>query len=78
MCELLSIAGANLERSAKGKPRLDAAFRQLERMSGATRAYAARIRFVMRDVLDLRAQHWVARRETFTVRRCGSAGAAQA
>lgn len=69
MCELLSIAGAHLERSAKGKPRLEAAFRQLARMSGATKAYPARIRFVMRDVLELRAQHWVARRETFTVRR---------
>jgi hypothetical protein len=68
VCELLSIAGAELEKSAKGKARLEAAFRQLERLAGASRVYAARIRFVVRDVLELRAQHWVARRETFTVR----------
>lgn len=67
MCELLSIAGAELEKSAKGKPRLEAAFRQLDRMSNATRSYPARIRFVIKDVLELRAQHWVARREVFTV-----------
>lgn len=68
VCELLAIAGAELEKGAKGKARLDAAFRQVERMSNATKAYASRIRFVMKDVLELRHQHWVARRETFTVR----------
>ncbi|KAI3428363.1 hypothetical protein D9Q98_006743 [Chlorella vulgaris] len=69
VCELLAIAGAELEKGAKGKARLDAAFRQVERMSNATKAYASRIRFVMKDVLELRHQHWVARRETFTAKK---------
>ncbi|KAL4445443.1 hypothetical protein ABPG77_011268, partial [Micractinium sp. CCAP 211/92] len=69
VCELLSIAGAELEKSAKGKPRLEAAFRQLDRMSNAMRSYPARIRFVIKDVLELRAQHWVARREVFTAKK---------
>jgi hypothetical protein len=71
VCELLSTAGAELERTAKGKARLDAAFRQLERLAGNSRVYPARIRFVVRDLLELRAQRWVARRETFTVRGGG-------
>lgn len=68
MCEVLATAGAKLEQSEKSKARLNAAFRQLERMSGNTKVYPSRIRFVMRDVMETRAQHWVARRETFTVR----------
>ena len=69
VCELLSTAGGELEKGVKSKARLDAAFKHLERMSNAAKAYPARIRFVMKDLLELRAQHWVARRETFTVRR---------
>jgi hypothetical protein len=72
VCEVLSTAGAQLERhEGRSKARLEAAFRQLERMSNATKAYPSRIRFVMKDVLELRVQHWVARRETFTVRGSG-------
>lgn len=37
VCELLSTAGAKLEGSPKGKARLDAAFRQLERLSNASK-----------------------------------------
>ena len=62
VCEVLSTAGAQLERhEGRSKARLEAAFRQLERMSNATKAYPSRIRFVMKDVLELRVQHWVAR-----------------
>ncbi|PRW56412.1 eukaryotic initiation factor [Chlorella sorokiniana] len=69
VCEVLSTAGAKLEGSPKGKARLDAAFRQLERLSNASKVYASRIRFVVKDVLELRAQHWVARREVFTAKK---------
>lgn len=37
VCELLSTAGAKLESSPKGKARLDVAFRQLERLSNASK-----------------------------------------
>jgi hypothetical protein len=67
-CELLAVAGAALEGSPRSRARLDAAFVQLQRLAGA-KAYSPRIRFVVRDVIELRAQHWVARRETFTAKK---------
>lgn len=39
----------------------------LSHPSHTPQLYASRIRFVVKDVLELRAQHWVARREVFTV-----------
>lgn len=75
---MLTTAGGSLEKNPKSKPRLDAAFAKLARLAANAKVYPARIRFVMRDVLDLRSQHWVARREVFTVRggqRCGARGA---
>ena len=41
VCELLSTAGAKLEGSPKGKARLDAAFRQLDRLSNASKVCRA-------------------------------------
>lgn len=68
-CELVSTAGASLEVNARSKARLDAAFTHLGRLSTNTKAYPSRIRFVIRDLIDLRSQHWVARRETFTAKK---------
>ncbi|GAB4821712.1 hypothetical protein N2152v2_008758 [Parachlorella kessleri] len=68
VCEMLSTAGASLEKNSKSKPRLDAAFAKLGKLAGS-KTYPSRIRFVIRDVLDLRAQHWVARREVFTAKK---------
>jgi translation initiation factor 4G len=45
---------------------MDAAFNHLTRLTNS-KNYAPRVRFVIRDLLELRAQHWVSRRETFTV-----------
>lgn len=67
-CEMLTIAGATLDGHERSKPRLEAAFAHLNRLSNS-KTYPTRIRFVVKDVLDLRAQHWVNRRETFTAKK---------
>lgn len=67
-CELVTVAGAALESSPRSKARLDLIFKHFTRLSNTT-SYAPRIRFVVKDVVDLRAQNWVARRETFTAKK---------
>ena len=69
VCELLSIAGGSLESSVKSTGRLNAAFEKLTKMS-ASKTYANRIRFVIKDLLELRSQHWVnTRREAYTAKK---------
>lgn len=65
----MGITGATLEKTPKSKVRLDAAFAHLTRLSNNAKVYSSRVRFVIKDLIDQRAQNWVARRETFTVRR---------
>lgn len=67
-CELVAIAGEKLEASPRSKARLDAIFEHFKRLTN-TSSYAPRIRFVVKDVVDLRAQNWVARRETYTAKK---------
>lgn len=67
-CEVIAIAGAALEASERSKARLNGVFNHLNRLAGS-KSYPSRLRFVVRDVIDLRAQHWVARRETFTAKK---------
>lgn len=69
VCELLTTAGGALERNEKAKPRLDAAFTTLQRLAGNTRLYPSRVRFLIRDVVELRTQRWVPRREAFTAKK---------
>lgn len=61
-CEMLKIAGAALDSNARSKSRLEAAFSHLSRLSNS-KVYPTRTRFVVKDVLDLRSQHWVNIRE---------------
>lgn len=67
-CEVIATAGDALESNPRSKARLDSVFGQLNRLANS-KGYAPRIRFVIRDVVELRAQHWVARRETFTAKK---------
>ena len=67
-CELVAVAGEKLEASPRSKARLDAIFEHFKRLSSTT-TYAPRIRFVVKDVVDLRSQNWVARRETYTAKK---------
>ena len=67
-CELVAIAGEKLEASPRSKTRLDAIFEHFKRLANSS-SYAPRIRFVVKDVVDLRSQNWVARRETYTAKK---------
>lgn len=67
-CELVTVAGAALEANAKSKARMDAIFNHLARLANAT-SYIPRIRFVVKDVIELRSQNWVARKETYTAKK---------
>lgn len=67
-CELVTVAGSTLEASPRSKSKLDAIFNHFTRLSN-TATYAPRIRFVVKDVVDLRSQNWVARRETYTAKK---------
>jgi translation initiation factor 4G len=67
-CEVLTVAGAALEENARSKAKLEAAFVHLARLTGS-KTYSSRVRFVVKDVIDLRSQHWVNRRESFTARK---------
>lgn len=69
-CEILSTAGAKLCKSDKGETskKVDKVFKELERL-GAEKVLPSRIRFVIRDVLELKRSGWVPRREVFTARK---------
>lgn len=67
-CELITIGGNELESNPKSKARLDNVFQHLSKLSGS-KTYAPRVRFVIKDVMELRSQHWVARREVFTAKK---------
>ena len=64
----MAVAGETLEATPRSKARLDAIFEHFKRLAG-TSSYAPRIRFVVKDVVDLRSQNWVARRETYTAKK---------
>lgn len=69
VCELLTTAGGTLERNDKARPRLDAAFATLQALAANARTYPSRVRFLIRDVVELRTQRWVPRREAFTAKK---------
>ena len=62
-CELFTIAGKKLDAETKSRSRFDGYFALLERWSRNARL-ATRVRFMIRDVLDLRRSKWIPRRET--------------
>lgn len=64
---MLTIAGKKLEESSKSPPRVEGYFKSLDKLAKSD-AIAPRIRFLIRDVLDLRRMKWVPRRETLKVR----------
>jgi hypothetical protein len=73
MCEMLTVAGKKLDELSPGakpadKKRVEGYFVILEKWS-KNKALASRIRFMLRDVLDLRKSKWVPRRENLQVRQ---------
>ncbi|XP_052183230.1 eukaryotic translation initiation factor-like [Diospyros lotus] len=62
ICQFLNTVGKQLDESAKSQRINDMYFRRLKELS-ANPQLAPRLRFMIRDVLDLRANNWVPRRE---------------
>ena len=69
-CEVLSTAGAKVAKSDndKLKRKLEDVFRQLGALE-KDKHLSSRIRFVIKDIIDLRKGNWVPRRETFTAKK---------
>ncbi|XP_027039827.1 eukaryotic translation initiation factor 4 gamma 3-like isoform X3 [Pocillopora damicornis] len=61
LCKLLVTIGKDLDH-AKAKPRVDQYFAQINKIIQA-RITSARVRFMMQDIVDLRNNNWVPRRE---------------
>lgn len=67
LCEMFNVGGKKLEETSKSPARVETYLKAMEKMAKAD-AVAPRIRFLIRDVLDLRRMKWVPRRETLKVR----------
>lgn len=69
-CEMITTAGGRLSKSERQETRkkLDDVMRRLELLT-QDKAMAARIRFVIKDVADLKRSNWVPRREVFTAKK---------
>lgn len=63
---MVTIAGKKLEDTSQVASRVEGYFKAMEKL-GADKVLAPRIRFLVRDVLDLRRMQWVPRRETLQV-----------
>lgn len=61
LCKLLVTIGKDLDH-IKAKPRVDQYFAQILKIIQA-RITSARVRFMMQDIVDLRGNNWVPRRE---------------
>lgn len=70
VCEMITISGGLLANSsnAESKKMLDAFMARLQRLSDE-RSLSSRVRFLIRDVLDLKKTNWTPRRETFTAKK---------
>uniref|UniRef100_A0A7I4AT69 MI domain-containing protein n=1 Tax=Physcomitrium patens TaxID=3218 RepID=A0A7I4AT69_PHYPA len=62
LCHLFTTVGKQLEESAKSKMAFDTYFARLK-VIGDSKNLASRIRFMVRDILDMRSNKWVPRRE---------------
>lgn len=68
ICELLTTAGKHLDAQSKEKKRLDGYFTTLDKWAKAP-ILQPRIRFLIRDVVELRRSQWVPRRETLEAKK---------
>ncbi|GAX74020.1 hypothetical protein CEUSTIGMA_g1470.t1 [Chlamydomonas eustigma] len=69
-CEMLSTAGGKVAKSEseKMKRKLEDVMKQLQTLE-KEKSLSSRIRFVIKDVLDLRKSNWIPRRETYTAKK---------
>eukprot|EP00798_Chlamydomonas_sp_ICE-L_P015224 gene15224-21304_t len=69
-CEMIGTAGSKLAKSenANTKAKLEDFFRTLAKFE-TDKALPPRVRFLIKDLMDLRKSNWVARREVFTAKK---------
>jgi translation initiation factor 4G len=62
LCQFFNTVGKQLEENPKSRPIIDSYFASMKQLTN-TQSLASRMRFMVRDVLDLRANKWIPRRE---------------
>lgn len=62
LCHLFNTVGKQLEENPKSRPIIDSYFALMKQLTNNQRL-ASRMRFMVRDVLELRANKWIPRRE---------------
>lgn len=62
LCQLFNTVGKQLEENPKSRPIIDSYFASMKQLTNNQRL-ASRMRFMVRDVLELRANKWIPRRE---------------
>lgn len=69
-CEMITISGKSLAASKekKVKDTLEGFMARLQRLA-ESKELPARIKFLIKDVVDMRKNKWVPRRETFTAKK---------
>lgn len=66
VCEMVSISGKKLtESSEESRKKLKSYMNRMEKIMG-DKALPSRLRFIIKDLLELDKAKWVPRRETFT------------
>ncbi|KAH9559266.1 hypothetical protein CY35_06G048400 [Sphagnum magellanicum] len=68
LCQLFSTVGKQLEESAMSRVAFDTYFARLKDISGS-KSLPARIKFMVRDILDLRSNKWIPRHEEVKAKR---------
>ena len=66
LCELLTKAGKKLEANPKSKQKFQSFFVTLEKWS-KSKKLPPRLRFMVKDVIDLRKSSWIPRRDVLQV-----------
>ncbi|XP_002967145.2 eukaryotic translation initiation factor [Selaginella moellendorffii] len=62
LCQLFATVGKQVEENLKSRSSLDEYFRRMKEL-GNNKNLPSRLRFMVRDVLDLRSNKWIPRRE---------------
>lgn len=68
ICEILTLAGKKLSETPKFQKHLPKYLKEMSKFSN-NKNVASRIRFLIRDVLDMSDNDWVPRRERFTAKK---------
>jgi translation initiation factor 4G len=68
LCQLFSTVGKQLEESAKSRVAFDTYFARLKNVS-SSKTLPARIKFMVRDIVDLRSNKWIPRHEEVKAKR---------